>query len=171
MFTDIAGKGGNLILNVGPRGFDVPIPEEQLTRLDGPRRLVRPACRRDDRTRPWVCWARPARRPSAPLHLRVTTRFTRSCAMQASGRRFPNVASTPTTAVTTPRWHASGVERCGGRDRGALHLADPIRFGPHRHRTRKCGGTARDPRARRRLNNILKRARCRHFGAASATSS
>ena len=34
MLTDIAAKGGNLLLNVGPRGVDAQIPDEQLTRLD-----------------------------------------------------------------------------------------------------------------------------------------
>ena len=31
--VDIAAKGGNLLLNVGPRGVDATIPDEQLTRL------------------------------------------------------------------------------------------------------------------------------------------
>jgi alpha-L-fucosidase len=31
--VDIAAKGGNLLLNVGPRGVDATIPEEQLVRL------------------------------------------------------------------------------------------------------------------------------------------
>jgi alpha-L-fucosidase len=33
-FVDIVAKGGNLLLNVGPRGEDAAIPEEQLRRLD-----------------------------------------------------------------------------------------------------------------------------------------
>ena len=32
--VDIVAKGGNLLLNVGPRGIDAQIPDEQLTRLD-----------------------------------------------------------------------------------------------------------------------------------------
>ena len=32
MLTDIVAKGGNLLLNVGPRGVDAQIPDEQLTR-------------------------------------------------------------------------------------------------------------------------------------------
>jgi len=32
--TDIAAKGGNLLLNVGPRGEDATIPDQQLQRLD-----------------------------------------------------------------------------------------------------------------------------------------
>jgi alpha-L-fucosidase len=32
--TDIAAKGGNLLLNVGPRGVDAKIPDAQLRRLD-----------------------------------------------------------------------------------------------------------------------------------------
>jgi alpha-L-fucosidase len=33
-FVDIVAKGGNLLLNVGPRGEDATIPDEQLFRLD-----------------------------------------------------------------------------------------------------------------------------------------
>ena len=33
MFTDVVAKGGNLLLNVGPRGEDATIPDEQLVRL------------------------------------------------------------------------------------------------------------------------------------------
>ncbi|MFZ4519659.1 MAG: alpha-L-fucosidase [Microthrixaceae bacterium] len=32
-FTDVVAKGGNLLLNVGPRGEDAAIPDEQLARL------------------------------------------------------------------------------------------------------------------------------------------
>jgi alpha-L-fucosidase len=32
--VDIVAKGGNLLLNVGPRGEDATIPEPQLQRLD-----------------------------------------------------------------------------------------------------------------------------------------
>jgi alpha-L-fucosidase len=47
-FADVVAKGGNLLLNVGPRGEDATIPDEQLERLgwlarfmaDGGRRLV-----------------------------------------------------------------------------------------------------------------------------------
>ncbi|MFZ4669969.1 MAG: alpha-L-fucosidase [Microthrixaceae bacterium] len=34
MFADIVAKGGNLLLNVGPRGEDATIPDEQQRRLD-----------------------------------------------------------------------------------------------------------------------------------------
>jgi alpha-L-fucosidase len=34
-FADIVAKGGNLLLNVGPRGEDASIPEPQAERLDG----------------------------------------------------------------------------------------------------------------------------------------
>jgi alpha-L-fucosidase len=33
-FVDIIAKGGNLLLNVGPRGEDATIPDEQLRRLE-----------------------------------------------------------------------------------------------------------------------------------------
>ena len=34
VLADIVAKGGNLLLNVGPRGVDAQIPDEQLARLD-----------------------------------------------------------------------------------------------------------------------------------------
>ena len=52
MVTDIAAKGGNLLLNVGPRGVDAQIPGAQVTapRLVG--RMGRAAPRRDRRHPP-----------------------------------------------------------------------------------------------------------------------
>ena len=58
--SDIAAKGGNLLLNVGPRGEDATIPESQLQRLDvardvhgrrwsGPLRFASLGCRRGTR--------------------------------------------------------------------------------------------------------------------------
>ena len=54
MLTDIAAKGGNLLLNVGPRGVDAQIPDEQITRLDWLGEWVRPNADAIMATRPWV---------------------------------------------------------------------------------------------------------------------
>lgn len=53
-FVDIVAKGGNLLLNVGPRGEDAQIPEVQLERLGWLGAWLEP--RRDAvaATRPWV---------------------------------------------------------------------------------------------------------------------
>jgi alpha-L-fucosidase len=54
MLTDIVSKGGNLLLNVGPRGVDAQIPDEQLARLDWLAEWVRPNAGAIAATRPWV---------------------------------------------------------------------------------------------------------------------
>ena len=54
MLTDIVAKGGNLLLNVGPRGVDAQIPDEQLTRLEWLGDWVRPHADAIVATRPWV---------------------------------------------------------------------------------------------------------------------
>ena len=49
MLTDIVAKGGNLLLNVGPRGVDAQIPDEQLHAARVARRLGETQRRRDHR--------------------------------------------------------------------------------------------------------------------------
>lgn len=53
-FLDIVAKGGNLLLNVGPRGEDAQIPDAQLQRLDWLGQLVGPDAVGIAGTRPWV---------------------------------------------------------------------------------------------------------------------
>jgi alpha-L-fucosidase len=52
--TDIAAKGGNLLLNVGPRGEDATIPEQQLERLEWLEAFTNGASAALFGTRPWV---------------------------------------------------------------------------------------------------------------------
>ncbi len=52
--VDIASKGGNLLLNVGPRAVDAAIPDEQLTRLAWLAGFVPPSGGSLFGTRPWV---------------------------------------------------------------------------------------------------------------------
>lgn len=52
--ADIVAKGGNLLLNVGPRGEDAQIPEPQTRRLDWLAEAVGPGARGIAGTRPWV---------------------------------------------------------------------------------------------------------------------
>ncbi len=54
LLTDIVAKGGNLLLNVGPRGIDAAIPDEQLARLDWLAQWVTPNRDAIAGTRPWV---------------------------------------------------------------------------------------------------------------------
>jgi alpha-L-fucosidase len=53
-FADIVAKGGNLLLNVGPRGVDARIPEEQLARLDALGAFVDAHASALYATRPWI---------------------------------------------------------------------------------------------------------------------
>lgn len=53
-FVDIVAKGGNLLLNVGPRGEDAQIPAEQLRRLDWLADFLGPNADGVAGTRPWV---------------------------------------------------------------------------------------------------------------------
>jgi alpha-L-fucosidase len=54
LLTDIVAKGGNLLLNVGPRGVDAAIPDAQLARLDWLAQWVGPNRNAISGTRPWV---------------------------------------------------------------------------------------------------------------------
>jgi len=72
--ADIVATGGNLLLNVGPRGEDATIPDAQLVRLDWMADAAPAAAAALQDTRPWV-------RPSATTPEGVAVRFT------ARGRR------------------------------------------------------------------------------------
>jgi alpha-L-fucosidase len=115
--VDITAKGGNLLLNVGPRGVDAQIPDEQTTRLSWLADFfgARPGSLAG--TRPWV---RPGTTTADGVPLRYTARddavhaFVREAAPTL---RLPDVAATPTTSVTgadgAPRaWRdvGSGIE-------------------------------------------------------------
>ena len=68
---DIAAKGGNLLLNVGPRGEDAQIPEAQLTRLDWLAEWMDESGEAVQDTRPWV---RAADRTPEGVEVRYTAR-------------------------------------------------------------------------------------------------
>src|SRR5262249_8028779 len=53
-FVDIVAKGGNLLLNVGPRGEDATIAEAQLRRLDWLAELTSARGEAIFATRPWT---------------------------------------------------------------------------------------------------------------------
>jgi alpha-L-fucosidase len=100
--ADIAAKGGNLLLNVGPRGVDAGIPDEQAARLDWLGAWA--PWNRDAivATRPW---ARPGEETAEGGRVRYTARddSVHAIVEPAGGRQhvtLPDVGSTPTTAVT-----------------------------------------------------------------------
>lgn len=106
LLADVVAKGGNLLLNVGPRGVDAQIPAEQLDRLDWIARWMGASREAIAATRPWV---RPGTTTTEGRELRYTARGDDVFAIVrgASGRTtLPDVEATPTTNVTT----AAGAE-------------------------------------------------------------
>jgi len=101
MLADIASKGGNLLLNVGPRGVDAQIPEEQRTRLEWLAEWVGPNAGAIHGTRPWV---RPGTTTVDGRDVRYTARddavfaFVRGATGSVT---LTDVRPTATTAVTT----------------------------------------------------------------------
>ena len=101
MLTDITAKGGNLLLNVGPRGSDAQIPEDQLTRLGWLADWVAPNRDAIFATRPWVT---PGRTTVEHSPVRYTTRdhcvyaFVRD---PTDPTTLPEISPTRTTAITT----------------------------------------------------------------------
>jgi alpha-L-fucosidase len=101
MLTDIVAKGGNLLLNVGPRGVDAQIPDEQVTRLEWLGGWVVPHTDAIVGTRPWVT---PGTTTSDGRPLRYTARDRTVYAFvqgAAGPTTLPDVCATPTTVVTT----------------------------------------------------------------------
>jgi alpha-L-fucosidase len=101
LLADIAAKGGNLLLNVGPRGVDGALPDEQLERLGRLGEWTAPNRRALMDTRPWV-------RPGVATVDGAPVRYTaRGDVVFAHVRGGPgtvvlgDVRPTPTTAVTT----------------------------------------------------------------------
>jgi len=101
MLTDIIAKGGNLLLNVGPRGVDAQIPDEQLTRLGWLADWVTPHATAIAATRPWVT---PGTVTADGHPVRYTARDKTVYAF-VQGATTPvtlaEVCATPTTTVTT----------------------------------------------------------------------
>ena len=142
MAADITSKGGNLLLNVGPRGEDAAIPDEQRARLDtlarwaghGPGSAM-------SGSRPWV---RPAGEGVVGDGSRVPLRYwaaDRHVDVAVLGPLdgsllVDDVEATPTTSVTDPasgeqlEWNATDegirVEIGGPADRPVLRLTDVV---------------------------------------------
>jgi alpha-L-fucosidase len=101
MVADITAKGGNLLLNVGPRGIDAQIPDEQLTRLEWLADWVRPHAQAIHASRPWIT---PGSTTSDGHQLRYTARDDSVYAVvrePVDTIKLPDVTSTPTTVVAT----------------------------------------------------------------------
>ena len=102
MLVDIVAKGGNLLLNVGPRGVDAQVPEPQLERLGWLREWFPPVAGALSATRPWVT---PGNTTAEGRPVRYTARGDSVFAFVQVGTAgwatLAELASTPTTAVTT----------------------------------------------------------------------
>ncbi|MEZ5238154.1 MAG: alpha-L-fucosidase [Microthrixaceae bacterium] len=144
MFVDIVAKGGNLLLNVGPRGEDASIPDQQLQLLDalgswtsGPGSTV-------FGSRPWV---RPGCSTPSGRELRFWTRDRSTFVAigprpgagaapgpgpagpgSAEGIRIPGVAPTPTTEVLDDSGAAVPHERLEGGLRLVTRLGEGVRW-------------------------------------------
>ncbi|HUC36964.1 MAG TPA: alpha-L-fucosidase [Acidimicrobiales bacterium] len=101
LLTDIVAKGGNLLLNVGPRGIDGKIPDEQAARLEwlGHWTLLNGEALYG--TRPWI-------RPGTVLSGEHQVRYTAAGDSVFTFLRDPtevvtlsDVRATPTTTVET----------------------------------------------------------------------
>ncbi len=101
MLTDIVAKGGNLLLNVGPRGIDAQIPDQQITRLEWLGHWVGPHTDAIVATRPWVTpgtTTRDGRPVRYTAHDDTVFAFVRDA---AGSVELPDVCATRTTTVTT----------------------------------------------------------------------
>jgi len=101
LLIDCVAKGGNLLLNVGPRGVDAQIPDEQAARLDHLAGWL-PAHRGAVvASRPWV---HAGDTTAEGIPVRYTTRDQTVFAFlrDATGTvTLPEIATTPTTTVGT----------------------------------------------------------------------
>ncbi len=97
---DIAAKGGNLLINVGPRGIDAQIPEAQTTRLGWLEDWLRQHSEAVMATQPWVT---PGTTTVEGHPVRYTAQDDAVFAfVRGSGRvTLADVLSTRTTRVTT----------------------------------------------------------------------
>ncbi len=109
MVADIVATGGNLLLNVGPRGVDATIPDEQLTRLRWLGEWTGGDGASISASRPWV---RPSARSAEGVDLRFWAQGERLSVAELTGGAplgetvtIPGVRPTPATSITD----ASGV--------------------------------------------------------------
>jgi alpha-L-fucosidase len=101
LLVDAVAKGGNLLLNVGPRGVDAQLPVEQVDRLGWLAEWMQPNRDAIVASRPWV---RPGTTTGQGRDVRYTSCEETVFAIMrdASGKTIlPDVASTPTTQVTS----------------------------------------------------------------------
>jgi len=101
LVADIVAKGGNLLLNIGPRGVDAQIPDEQADRLKWLGRWILANREAVYGTRPWIS-------PGTSITGRDPVRYTASddsvfaiLRDRAERVTLSDVRATPTTVVET----------------------------------------------------------------------
>jgi alpha-L-fucosidase len=95
LLADVVAKGGNLLLNVGPRGVDAQIPQEQAERLRWLGQWVVPHGAALWGTRPWV-------RPGTAIADRNPVRYTATGDSVFALVRHPGSTVTLGAMGTTP---------------------------------------------------------------------
>jgi alpha-L-fucosidase len=113
LLVDVVAKGGNLLLNVGPRGEDAQIPDEQITRLGWLADWAVPHQKAIVATRPWVTSGETT---VERVPVRYTTRDDQVFAFfrgASDSVTLADVRATPTTTVETVTgqplsWRLSG---------------------------------------------------------------
>lgn len=132
-FADMVSKNGNLLLNVGPRGVDAQIPDEQRERLGwlGAWFGANEGALRSTRS-----WVRPGSETPEGIGVRYTTRDETVYAIVERSEpvvTLPDLDATRTTEITTLDggalvWSASGhglrIEL--GGDVGAEAVTEPV---------------------------------------------
>lgn len=131
LFARVVSSGGNLLLNVGPRGEDAQIPDEQLLRLDWLARWTGGPGAVLYRSRPWV---RPAVAAADGTEVRLVAGGDTVWAVVLgevdSELALPGVAPTPRTRVRLVEGSVPGDGRPLAWDhrRGAFRVRLPERF-------------------------------------------
>ena len=133
-FVDMVSKNGNLLLNVGPRGVDAQIPDEQRLRLAWLGEWMVANGDAVRATRPWV---RPEGTTAEGIGVRYAARDREVFAVLERGSdraTLTDVVATPTTAVTAVdgaplEWHVSdgGVRVHLGPDAAAAGTPVAVR--------------------------------------------
>ncbi len=101
MLTDIVAKGGNLLLNVGPRGIDAQIPDEQLLRLQWLSDWMGANGESVAATRPWIT-ASTTTIEGDPVRYTARDQTVYAIARDAAGTiTLPDVRATPTTTIAS----------------------------------------------------------------------
>ncbi len=113
LLADVVSKGGNLLLNVGPRGEDATIPDEQLRRLDWLAAWTAVHGDAVKGTRPWV---RPAATGPEGTRMRFTSRDdTLWCIVETSGAGPAGGTGAATSGASTSGASTSGASTSSGR--------------------------------------------------------